>query len=57
MAGMIPWRELEPKYAALFHEDAGAPALPFRMAMGTLLLKQMTGNSDDEVLLILFSSK
>ena len=51
IAGMIPWQELEPKYAVLFHEDTGAPALPFRMAMGTLLLKQMIGNSDDEVLL------
>lgn len=48
---MIPWRKLEPKYAAVFSGDTGAPALPFRMAMGTLILKQMTGNSDDEVLL------
>lgn len=50
IADMIPWRKLEPKYAAVFSEDTGAPALPFRMAMGTQILKQMTGNSDDEVL-------
>jgi len=51
IAEMIPWRKLEPKYAVVFSKDTGAPALPFRMAMGTLILKQITGNSDDEVLL------
>ena len=45
IAEMIPLRKLESKYAAMFSEDTGAPALPFRMAMGTLILKQMTGNS------------
>jgi len=47
---MIPWEQLEPRYAETFCEDNGAPAIPFRMAMGTLLLKQVTENSDDEVL-------
>jgi hypothetical protein len=50
IAGMIPWQELEPRYAEQFCEDNGAPGLPFRMAMGTLLLKQMKNHSDDEVL-------
>ena len=47
---MIPWQELEPRYAEQFCEDNGKPGLPFRMAMGTLILKQLTDNSDEEVL-------
>ena len=50
IAEMIPWQRFELRYAQQFCPDNGAPATPFRMAMGTLLLKQMTGNSDDEVL-------
>ena len=47
---MIPWQELEPSYAEQFCKDNGTPGLSFRMAMGTLILKQLTDNSDDEVL-------
>jgi hypothetical protein len=47
---MIPWEELEPRYARVFKENIGAPAIPFRMAMGTLILKQLKNHSDDEVL-------
>ena len=51
VADMIPWQTYEEKYAALFCPDNGAPAIPFRMAMGTLLIKQKTGHSDEETLL------
>jgi len=50
IADMIPWRKYEPKYASQFCDDNGAPAVPFRMALGTLIIKQRTGHSDDEVL-------
>ena len=50
IADMIPWEKYEKRYAEQFCEDNGAPAVPFRMAMGTLIIKQRTGHSDDETL-------
>ncbi len=50
ISNLIPWDEYEDKYAERFSADNGAPAIPFRMAMGTLIIKQKTGHSDEEVL-------
>lgn len=50
IADMIPWCIYEKKYAERFCGDNGAPAIKFRMAMGTLIIKQRTGHSDEEVL-------
>ena len=50
ISNLIPWEEYEEKYAKRFCADNGAPAIPFRMAMGTLIIKQRTGHSDKEVL-------
>jgi hypothetical protein len=50
IADMIPWRELEEKYAKRFSKNNGTPAIKFRMAMGTLIIKQRTKHSDEEVL-------
>jgi len=50
IANVIPWRKYEEKYAERFCDDNGAPAISFRMAMGTLIIKQKTGHSDEEVL-------
>ena len=50
MANLIPWERYEQKYAKQFCEDNGAPAIRFRMVMGTLIIKQKTGHSDDGVL-------
>jgi hypothetical protein len=47
---MIPWCKLEKRYAEQFCPDNGAPALPFRMAAGTLIIKQLTNHSDEETL-------
>jgi hypothetical protein len=49
IAGMIPWEMYEEKYAEQFCDDNGSPAIKFRMAMGTLIIKQTTSHSDDEV--------
>jgi len=39
LAEMIPWEELEEKYAEQFAESGmGAPAKPFRMALGALII-------------------
>lgn len=45
---LIPWDELEGKYASLFSEDQGAPAKPFRMALGALIIKERLGITDEE---------
>jgi len=50
IADMIPWEKYEKRYAEQFCENNGAPAVSFRMAMGTLIIKQRTGFSDDETL-------
>jgi hypothetical protein len=39
IANMIPWGKYEKKYAEQFCADNGAPAILFRMAMGTLIVK------------------
>jgi len=46
---MIPWEMYEKKHAEQFCDDNGSPAIKFRMAMGTLIIKQKTSHSDDEV--------
>jgi hypothetical protein len=40
MASLIPWTEFEEKYAKIFSEKLGAPAKPFRMALGALIIQQ-----------------
>ena len=48
MADLIPWEEFEQEYAKNFSEEMGAPALPFRMALGALIIKEQRGISDRE---------
>jgi hypothetical protein len=48
MSNLIPWDEFEQEYAQNFAEDIGAPALPFRMALGSLIIKEKLGISDRE---------
>ena len=48
MAELIPWSEFEEEYAQNFSEDMGAPAKPFRMALGALIIKEKLGISDRE---------
>lgn len=48
MASLISWSEYEDKYASLFSEERGAPALSFRMALGALIIKEKLGISDRE---------
>jgi DNA-binding protein len=49
IAGLIPWDELETEYAKHFSEGMGRPALDARLVMGALLLRHMTGVSDEEI--------
>jgi IS5 family transposase len=45
---LIPWESLESRYQGYF-SDRGRPALDGRLVIGILLLKHITGSSDDEI--------
>ena len=46
LESLIPWDEFEEKYASQFPSKTGAPALPFRVALGALLVKERMNMSD-----------
>jgi len=48
IAKLIPWSEIECKYKRFFSER-GRPSLDSRLVIGILLLKHMTGFSDDDI--------
>jgi hypothetical protein len=48
MAQLIPWDDFEEEYAKQFKIEKGAPAKPFRMALGALIIKEQLGISDRE---------
>ena len=47
---MIPWEEFEAAYAQQFSAGMGAPVKPFRMALGSLIIKEFLGISDVETI-------
>lgn len=48
LAKLIPWSDFETEYATQFSRKMGAPAKPFRMALGALIIKERLGTSDEE---------
>jgi transposase, IS5 family len=50
IADLIPWTELERLYDSR-HSDVGRPAKDSRLVIGLLLLKHLTGLSDEEMVL------
>jgi hypothetical protein len=49
LAKFIPWEEFEPAYAkTLVSQDKGPPAMSVRVALGTLIIKERLGTSDEE---------
>jgi Transposase domain (DUF772). len=48
LAELVPWEQFESEYAEQFSEGQGAPAKPFRMALGALIIKEKLGTSDEE---------
>ncbi|MCK4965523.1 IS5 family transposase [bacterium] len=48
ISSLIPWYRLESKYQSYF-SDIGRPAKDGRLVIGILLLKHMSGLSDDEI--------
>ncbi len=41
LSQLIPWKEFEQEYAAIFAQKIGAPAKPSRMALGSLIIQQI----------------
>jgi IS5 family transposase len=54
LAQLIPWEDLEEEYAAGFAIESGqgAPAIPFRTALGALIIKEKLGITEMKRLLI-----
>jgi hypothetical protein len=49
LSRIIPWDEFEERYAENFtEENLGAPAKPFRMALGALIIKEKLTVTDRE---------
>jgi len=48
LSKLIPWKKFEGEYAEQFSKGIGAPAKPFRMALGALIIKERLGTSDEE---------
>ena len=48
LADLIPWEKPEDDYAAQFRKSFGAPGKPFRMGLGTLIIKARLGLRDEE---------
>ena len=48
-AELIPWNDIEDRYAQLFPSDTGMPAKPLRMALGSLLIQKQCSYSDREL--------
>ena len=49
LANLIPWEEFEDKYAEHFAESGmGAPAKSFRVALGSILIKEKLRITDEE---------
>lgn len=47
MAELIPWDEFEDEYASIFGET-GNVAYPLRIALGTLIIKEMKKTSNEK---------
>lgn len=48
-AEMIPWVEIEEKYASLFPSQTGMPAKPLQVALGSLIIQKQYDYSDREL--------
>ena len=48
LSNLIPWSEFEEQYASFFDDKIGAPAKPFRLALGSLLIQQILNITDRE---------
>ena len=50
LANLIPWSQFETEYADIFDEKIGAPAKPFRIALGSLIIQEKLRTTDRETI-------
>lgn len=50
LSQIIPWDTIETMYAGKFSSTQGAPAKPLRMALGSLIIKERCGFTDEETI-------
>lgn len=50
LAELIPWEKFEAEYAANFHEKMGAPAKSFRIALASLIIQEISGYTDRQMI-------
>ena len=48
LSELIPWEEIETEYSKQFSSRMGAPAKPVRTALGSLIIKEKLGLTDEE---------
>jgi len=48
LSKLVPWDEIEGRYAELLDEKRGAPAISARIALGSLIIKEKLGLTDEE---------
>ena len=48
LAELVPWEVIEASYAEQFSAGMGAPAKSLRVALGSLIIKEKLGTSDEE---------
>lgn len=48
-ADLIPWDEIEDRYASLFPSKTGMPAKPLRLALGSLIIQKQYLYADREL--------
>ena len=48
LSKIVPWEQIERRYTVRLNEDRGAPALSARIALGSLIIKEKLGLSDEE---------
>ncbi len=46
LSDLIPWNDFEDEYASQFSQSRGAPSLNFRIALGSLIIKEQLGLTD-----------
>ena len=53
-AAMIPWNEIEKRYAGLFKSHKGNPAKPLRLALGACMIQAEYGYSEKKHIKIIW---
>ena len=48
LSKIVPWEQIERSYTVRLNEDRGAPALSAGIALGSLIIKEKLGLSDEE---------